>query len=35
MIENPFKVSFEYVGWNDKILKVDYRRFQTIVLPCN
>jgi hypothetical protein len=35
MIGNPFMISFEYGGWNDKILKVDYRRFQIVVLPCN
>jgi hypothetical protein len=35
MIGNPFMVSFEDIGWIDKILKVDYRRFQTVVLPCN
>jgi hypothetical protein len=35
MIRNPIMVSFEHVGWNDKILKVDYRRFQIVVLPCN
>jgi hypothetical protein len=35
MIGNPFMVSFEYVRWNDKILKVGYRRFQIVVFLCN
>jgi hypothetical protein len=27
--------SFEYVGWIEEILELDYGRFQTIVLLCN
>jgi hypothetical protein len=27
--------SFEYVGWIEEILKLDYGRFQTITLLCN
>jgi hypothetical protein len=27
--------SIEYVGWIEKILELDHRRFQTIVFLCN
>jgi hypothetical protein len=32
---NPIMVSIEYVGWIKKILKLNYGRFQTILLLCN
>ncbi len=32
---NLVMASFEYVGWIEKLLKVDFRRFQIVLFLCN
>jgi hypothetical protein len=33
--QNHVMASIEYVGWIEKILELDYGKFQTIILLCN